>query len=631
MIHQPKTKPSRPAASTSSAASLPTGYTATRPPAGTVVRPSASVAGRQMTFDPNAVQAAVGSLYETLRRCEDERVKLVNLMDDAKQASSQQQKQITARQQSESTASEVPAVHESLTAQQLNQIPAMDGWISRRLAELHAADRALSQRQTKLEALENSLTRISQGLGTQLQEINKAKNELAGEHGSIEARMLAATNQLNQQAKDAERQVQAHADRMSQAQEQVDAGLLRIETTGQASITSMQQQFETMAQGIVSRLEGVRKPVEKWLKQHLDQYETQLNERVEQAHIPIAQRIETIQEEVAQAIAPIEENLKQHIQTLLEQVQNASSQIHISMDEQAQAIHESMAERVQKLDEEVARLIEPVLVKAASQEQAVLDKAAGVEEAFEEKAGGQRLAFEKTIQEQAYAAQSQIRVAVQSANSQMAVHVKTLHEKLDQHTTQWAADAQQQIDESLKRLDQNLSRGLEELGHKANEVDRWYASRRGEMNDQMNQMEAQSKAAADGSEQIMVHRVNQIKKQLPQTVELLVQKAQQEVQNKVAEFHTQIQNAYQQALTESQDRSKYLESQTLAQFGESDQRMRQRMATLHGDARSMLEMIENQLTRRVEACQAKVANVKHKSIQSVGDETEASGYQDHTD
>lgn len=586
-------------------------------------------AGKLMTFDPNAVQAAVGSLYETLKKCEDERVKLVSLMDDARAVSSQRQN-LTPKTQTSDAA--VPAKsdnapnadpsnnlsaadpqqmpYQSLTAHQLSQVPALDAWISRRLSELHAADRSLSQRQQKLQTLEQNLTRISQGLSSQLNEITRAKDELAGEQGSIEARMAAVRHRLDEQTQQAQAQVDQHLATINQAQSQVDEGLAHVQTTGTEAMATLNKQFETLAQSIVGRLEGVRKPVENWLHQHLAQYEVMLNEKIEEAHLPLVKRIVQIQDQVSQAVTPIEQNLQEQLQALQTHVAATSQQIQINMQQQADEVHQSMVTRVQRLDEEVAKLIEPVLVAAGKKEQAILDQAASLEEAFEDKLSVQRLSFERTLQEQAYTTQTQIRVAVQSANTQMAQHVKDLQANMTQHTAGWTASAQTQVQDALKQIEVNMSRGFEDLGHKSKEVEQWYANRRKEMNAQMNELEDQARAAADSAEQIMTRRVNESRKQLPNHIDQLMAEAQKDVQVRVEQFQQQIQSAYQTALADSVDQTKYLESQTVAQFKASDQRMRQRMSALHGDAKSMLDMIENQLTRRVEACQKKVANVK---------------------
>lgn len=573
---------------------------------------SVSGVNRDITFDPTAVQAAVGTLYDTLRKCEIERVRLVTLMDDAKAVGRQND-----QNESQTYEQSVPAAAEtqprsSLTAQQLTQIPAMDGWISRRLAELHEADRALAKRQQKLETLESSLTRITQGLATQLKQITEAKDELAGEQGSIEARLLAAQQQISEQLQTAEHRVHDHVQRMNEAQDDVHDGLVRFEAQGKQAMTQLQSEFETLAQGVVGRLEGVRKPVEKWLKQHLAQYETMLNDCVEKAHTPLADRIEALQSQVEQAMLPIEENLKDQMQAMALQVQANGRDIQDAMHQQTDAIHQSMVDRVKQLDEEVARLIEPVLEASTTREQAVRDQAIELQETFESNVASQRLAFERIIQEQVYAAQSQIRVAVQSSNTQMNQQIKQMKNDLAEHTTRWSADAEKQVQDALLKAEQNMNRGLEVLGHKSNEVEQWYAGRRSEMNQQMNELEEEARATAHNAQEIMARRVNETRKQLPATVEHLVQQAQQEVQSRVEGFQSQIEKAYQRALTESKDRASYLESQTLAQFNESDLRMRQRMATLHGDARSMLDMVEHQLARRVEACQSKVANVSSK-------------------
>lgn len=590
MIHQPESKTAKPAKPTRPAYGD-----------GSSLQARLRNAQDQMTFDPKAVQAAVGSLYETLRKCEDERVRLVNLMDDARAVGIQEQ---TDHPLQKSTTTE------SLTAQQLSKVPSLDAWISRRLSELQAADRVLAKRQEKLETLEGSLSRIAQGLSIQLQQISTAKDELAGEQGSFEVRMMATRQRLDQQVLQMQQQVDDHIARMNEAQAEVDSGLARFDSTGKETIHTLERKFETMAQGIVGRLEGVRKPVEKWLQQHLVQYEAMLNDCVMKNHPPVAKRIEEYQEELANAMQPMEEHLNQQMKLLADQVKENSQHIEASMHQQTDAIHEAMAKRVQQLDQDLAQLMEPMHEVVSEREQAVREQVAGFKHVFESSMATQRLAFEKTIQEQVYAAQTQIRVAVQTSNKQMSSQIEQLKAQFDAQLDLWSVSLEAQVNTSLENATSQLEAGYLQLGSKSNAFEQWISDKRKIMAAQMNDLEAEARISAENAEQIMVHRVRETKKHLPVTIENLIQEAQEGVQQRVEMFHQQIQKAYQLALTETQDRAGYLESQMLAMFAASDQRMRERMATLHGDARSMLDMVENQLTRRVEASQFKVVNTR---------------------
>jgi hypothetical protein len=464
-------------------------------PAETVSR-----SGSSITIDPQAVAQATASLYETLKRCEDERAKLTTLVQDARQVSHQQ------HQASRNT---LPA----MTAAQVTHVPTLDAWISRRLADLHDADHALDKRQQKLEKLEASLGRLAQGLSSQIQEINQAKAELLGEYDSIEARLSSVKARLSQEAASIQQHMDDQTQRVETAQAHIQANLHSMEEAGKQAITALNAEFDTQARQIAGRLEGLRKPVDRWLQQHLTQYETMLNERIEKAHQPIARRIEDIQQQVNQAIRPVEQELATHQQQLMSSVQEFAQQASQSLEQQTRDVQQTMVDQLEKLDQQIEGLLEPVQAKFDTCRRLLLEEAGSFPAQFDEQWASFRQAMTQRIGQQHEAFRQQLASELDPVAYQVSSQLEVLKTKYETSMEQLLAGQKDRVIEVLAGLDQQMNLGLENLGGKAGAMGNWFESRRKAMSQQMEELQAQAMAAVAQAQRIVERGQERIRQQ----------------------------------------------------------------------------------------------------------------------